>query len=50
MLTVAHSMLVMAYDVIPPQEPYRKASADYFNQLRLEDTARRLVKRVESLG
>ena len=49
-LAVAHAMLVMAYDMIPRQEPYREAGADDFDQLQPEDTARRLVKRLESLG
>ena len=49
-LAVAHSMLVMAYDMIQRQEPYRDAGADFFDRLQPEDTARRLVKRLESLG
>jgi transposase len=49
-LAVAHSMLVMAYDMIQRQEPYREAGADFFDRLQPEDTARRLVKRLESLG
>ena len=42
-------MLVMAYDMIQRKEPYRDAGAD-FDRLQPEDTARRLVKRLESLG
>jgi transposase len=49
-LAVAHSMLVMAYYMIQRQEPYRDAGADFFDRLQPEDTARRLVKRFESLG
>jgi transposase len=49
-LAVAHSILVMAYDMIQRQEPYREAGANFFDQLQPEDTARRLVKRLESLG
>jgi transposase len=49
-LAVAHSMLVMAYDMIQRREPYRDAGADFFDRLQPEDTARRLVKRLESLG
>ena len=49
-VAVAHSMLVMAYDMIQRQEPYRDAEADFFDRLQPEDTARRLVKRLESLG
>jgi transposase len=49
-MAVAHSMLVMAYDMIQRQEPYREAGADFFDRLQPEDTARRLVKRLEHLG
>ena len=44
------AMLVMAYYMIQRQEPYRDAGADFFDRLQPEDTARRLVKRLESLG
>jgi transposase len=49
-LAVAHSMLVMASDMIQRREPDRDAGADCFARLQPEDTARRLVKRLESLG
>ena len=32
------------------QVPYREAGADVFDRLQPEDTARRLIKRLESLG
>jgi hypothetical protein len=40
----------MASDMILRREPYRDAGADFFDRLQPEDTARRLVKRLESLG
>jgi transposase len=40
----------MAYYIIQRREPYREARADFFDRLQPEDTARRIVKRVESLG
>jgi transposase len=40
----------MAYYMIQRREPYRDAGADFFERLQPEDTARRLVKRLESLG
>jgi transposase len=49
-LAVAHSMRVMASDMIPRREPYRDAGADFFDRLQPEATARRRVKRLESLG
>jgi transposase len=48
-LAVAHSMLVMAYYMIQRREPHRDAGADLFDRMQPEDTARRLVKRLESL-
>ena len=50
MMAVAQSILIMAYDMIQRQEPYREAGADFFDRLQPEDTARRLVKRLEHLG
>jgi hypothetical protein len=40
----------MAYYMIQRREPYRDAGADFFDRLQPEDTARRLIKRLESLG
>jgi transposase len=50
MMAVAQARLVMAYHLIQRQEPYRDAGADFFDRLQPEDTARRLVKRLEHLG
>ena len=36
--------------MIQRQEPYREAEGDFFDRLQPEDTARRLVKRLEYLG
>jgi transposase len=47
---VAHTLLVIAYYRLQRQEPYRDAGADFFDRLHPEDTARRLVKRLEHLG
>jgi transposase len=49
-MAVAHPILIMAYYMIQRQEPYRDAGADFFDRLQPEDTARRLVKRLEHLG
>jgi transposase len=49
-LAVAHSMLMMAYYMIQRQEPYRENGADFVDRLQPADTARRLIKRLESLG
>ncbi len=49
-LAVAHSVLVMAYHMLCKQEPYREAGAAFFDKQRPEETAKRLKKRLESLG
>ena len=49
-MAVAHSILVIAYHVIRRQEPYRELGAQYFDQQRPAATAKRLVKRLETLG
>jgi transposase len=49
-MAVAHSILVIAYYMIQRQEPYREVGADFFDRLQPEDTARRLIKRLEGLG
>jgi transposase len=49
-LAVAHSILVMAYYMLQRKQPYCEAGADFFDRLQPEDTARRLVKRLEHLG
>ena len=38
-LDVAHSILVMAYDMSQRQESYREARVDFFAQLQPEDGA-----------
>jgi transposase len=50
MMAVAHSILVMAYDLILRKEPYREAGADYCDSYTPEATAQRLIKRLEALG
>jgi hypothetical protein len=40
----------MAYDMIHRREPSREAGATCVDRLPPEDTARRLIKRLERLG
>ena len=47
---VAHSILVMAYYILLRKEPYREASADFFDRLHAEATAQRLMNRLRQLG
>jgi transposase len=49
-LAVAHSILVMAYHMLNRKEPYREAGVDYFDRFRSEEVAKRLLKRLQSLG
>jgi transposase len=49
-MAVAHSILVIAYHMLRRKEPYREAGADYFDKLRPEAIAKRLVKRLQALG
>ena len=50
MRAMAHSSRDTAYDTMQRKAPYRKAGADVFARLRPEDSARRLVQRLERLG
>jgi transposase len=49
-MAVAHTILVMAYHMLRRKEPYREAGADFFDKLRPEDKAKRLVKWLQALG
>jgi transposase len=49
-VAVAHSMLVIAYCLLSRHEPYRELGGDYFDRLRPETTATRLLRRLENLG
>jgi transposase len=49
-MAVAHSILVMAYHMILHKKPYREAGADYFDRLKPQVIARRLVRRLQALG
>jgi transposase len=50
LLAVAHSLLVMCYQVLKKGEPYRELGADYLDKLAPEQRARQLVRQLESLG
>jgi transposase len=45
-VAVAHSMLVIAYCLLSRHEPYRELGGDYFDRLRPETTAKRLLRRL----
>lgn len=50
LLAVAHSILVIGYHLVLRKEPYRELGSNYFDQIRPEATAQRLVKRLQRLG
>ena len=49
-VAVEHSILVIAYHLIKRKEPYKELGGSYFDQRNGEATAKRLPKRLESLG
>jgi transposase len=49
-MAVAHSILVIAYHLIQKNEDYRELGGDYFEQRDPQQTARRLVRRLQRLG
>ncbi len=49
-VAVAHSILVIAYQLLKKQETYQDLGNNYFDQRNPEATARGLVGRLEKLG
>jgi transposase len=50
LVAVAHTLLVIVYHVLTTGEVYRELGADYFDQRNKDALARRLVKRLSTLG
>ncbi len=50
LVAVAHSLLVIIYHLLTTGEVYRELGADYFDRRNKEALARRLVKRLTTLG
>jgi transposase len=50
LVAVAHTLLVMIYQVLKKREPYRELGADYLDQLQPDRLTKQLVKRLERLG
>ena len=49
-MAVAHALLVTIYHMLTRHEPYRDLGSDYFDQRNKGALARRLLKRLTSLG
>lgn len=50
LVAVAHTLLVIVYHVLTTGEVYRDLGADYFDQRHKDALARRLVRRLSTLG
>jgi transposase len=49
-VAVAHAILITAYQMLKNNEPYRELGENYFDNIRPEKTADRLVRRLQRLG
>jgi transposase len=49
-LAVAHSIAISAYQMLLRNEPFRELGGNYFDTLKPEKTANRLIDRLRSLG
>lgn len=49
-IAVAHSLLVIAYEILKHGVEYHELGANYFDRLNPARLSRRLVKRLEGLG
>lgn len=49
-VAVAHAILLIAYQMLKHNEPYRELGENYFDRIKPEKTANRLVRRLEQLG
>lgn len=49
-VAVAHAILITAYQMLKTDQPYRELGENYFDNLRPEKTAGRLVRRLQKLG
>ena len=50
LIAVAHSLLVVAYEILKNKERYRELGADFFDVLNKDHVKRRLVQRLTKLG
>ena len=49
-IAVAHSLLVIIYQILRDKKPYRDLGADYFGNLDKERLTRQALRRLETLG
>jgi transposase len=49
-LAVAHSILVIAYQLLKEQTPYQELGANYFDERKQATVVNHLVRRIKNLG
>jgi transposase len=49
-VAVAHAILIIAYQMLKHNEPYRELGANYFDKINPEKTATRLIRRLQKMG
>jgi hypothetical protein len=49
-VATSHKLLVIAFQVLTTNAPYRELGNDYFDKLNAARTTRKLVARLEALG
>jgi len=49
-LAVAHSILIIGYNLVKHKDVYRELGGNYFDQIKPQATIQRLLKRLEDLG
>ena len=47
---VAHSILIILYQVLKTKQPYRELGADYLDRIKAAQLKRYLLQRLENLG
>jgi len=49
-VAVGHAILIIAYQLLKKQEPYRELGENYFDNINPEKTASRLIRRLQRMG
>jgi transposase len=49
-VAVAHAILIIAYQMLKHNEPYRELGENYFDKINPEKTASRLIRRLQKMG
>jgi transposase len=50
LVAVAHSLLIIIYQLLSRRAPYRDLGGDYFDRLKVDEQQRRLIRKLERLG